>query len=206
LTTTAICKAIIQPVSMEWKDADVIRLLKERNEEVFGQVFKENFKDLRKYAFSFVQEQELAEDIVQNVFYKLWERMEVLNFSDSLAAYLYRAVYNESLNALKHNKVKRVYQTYIHRHMKDQTDPAAHKKVQLGELEQRLRAAINELPEQCRAIFQMSRFEDLRYRDIGDRLGISVKTVENQMGKALRILRGKLIDFLPLLLFYLLNR
>lgn len=191
---------------MEWKDADIIRLLKERNEEVFGQVFKDNFKDLRRYAFSFVQEQELAEDIVQNVFYKLWERMDVLNFSDSLAAYLYRAVYNESLNALKHSKVKRVYQKYIHRHMKDQTDPAAHKKVQLNELEQRLRAAINELPEQCRAIFQMSRFEDLRYRDIGDRLGISVKTVENQMGKALRILRGKLVDFLPLLLFYLLNR
>jgi RNA polymerase sigma-70 factor (ECF subfamily) len=64
---------------------------------------------------------------------------------------------------------------------------------------------LNELPEQCRTIFQMSRYEELKYQEIADRLGLSVKTIENQMGKALRLLREKLKDFLPLLLLILLN-
>jgi RNA polymerase sigma-70 factor (ECF subfamily) len=89
--------------------------------------------------------------------------------------------------------------------MKDQTD-TAQKDFQLRELEQQLRAAINELPEQCRTIFQLSRYEELRYREIGSRLGISVKTVENQMGKALKLLRARLIEFLPLLLLYFMNQ
>jgi len=189
---------------MEWDDAETIRLLKARNEEVFGQLFKAHFKPLRKYAFTFVQQQQLAEDIVQTIFYKLWQRVEVLNFSDSVAAYLYRAVYNESLNALKHSKVKRVYHSWLHRNMKHQTD-TANKKSQHDELERRLHTAINELPQQCRTIFQLSRFEGLRYQDIGHRLGISPKTVENQMSKALRILRARLIEFLPLLALYFIN-
>ena len=83
-------------------------------------------------------------------------------------------------------------------------DPAA-KKILLSELEMRLNNAINDLPEQCRIIFQMSRFEELKYQEIADRLGLSVKTVENQMGKALKVLREKLSDYLPLLLLILLN-
>ncbi len=68
------------------------------------------------------------------------------------------------------------------------------------ELEQKLDIALKELPQQCRTIFQMSRFEELKYREIADQLGLSVKTVENQMGKALRLLRVKLADFLPVVL------
>jgi RNA polymerase sigma-70 factor (ECF subfamily) len=190
---------------MEWDDDAIIRSLKHRDEQTFGDLFKAHFKQLRNYAFSFVQEQTLAEDIVQTVFLRLWDRIEVLNFSDSVAAYLYRAVYNESLNAVKHSKVRRSYHSWLHRHMKDQTD-TAQKDFQLRELEQQLRAAINELPEQCRTIFQLSRHEELRYREIGSRLGISVKTVENQMGKALKLLRARLIEFLPLLLLYFMNQ
>jgi RNA polymerase sigma-70 factor (ECF subfamily) len=70
-------------------------------------------------------------------------------------------------------------------------------------LEKHLRDALNELPEQCRTIFQMSRFQELKYREIADELGLSVKTVENQMGKALKILRSRLAEFLPLLVILL---
>lgn len=190
---------------MVWDDAGIIRALKSRDEQAFGDLFKAHFKPLRNYAFSFVQEQTLAEDIVQTIFLRLWDKIEVLNFSDSIAAYLYRSVYNESLNALKKNKVRRSYHSWLHRNTKDHSD-TAHKNLQLQELERQLRAAINDLPEQCRTIFQLSRYEDLRYRDIGQRLGISVKTVENQMGKALRILRARLVEFLPLLALYFLNK
>jgi RNA polymerase sigma-70 factor (ECF subfamily) len=88
--------------------------------------------------------------------------------------------------------------------MKNETEHAG-KGLQLKELEGRLAQAMNELPEQCRTIFQLSRFEELRYREIADRLGLSVKTVENQMGKALKILRLKLVDFLPLTIFCLIK-
>lgn len=189
---------------MEWNHAGIIRALKNRDEQAFGDLFKTHFTPLRNYAFSFVQEQTLAEDIVQTVFLRLWDKIDVLNIADSIAAYLYRAVYNESLNALKRTKVRRSHQSWLTRQMKDHTD-TAHKNLQLRELERQLRAAINDLPEQCRTIFQLSRYEDLRYREIGLRLGISVKTVENQMGKALKLLRAALVEFLPLLILYFLN-
>lgn len=71
------------------------------------------------------------------------------------------------------------------------------------ELEQQFREALNELPEQCRTVFQLSRFEELKYREIADKLNISVKTVENHMGKALKLLRLKLVDFLPFLFIFI---
>lgn len=186
-----------QPLSMEVNDTVMIRLLGERNEKVFEQVFKSNFKSLHAYAFTIVKDEMMAEEMVQNVFYKIWERTEQLSINSSIKAYLYRAVYNESLNYLKHQKVRATYQTQTSWIMKDQTDNAS-KKILHRELSEKLQQAMNTLPEQCRTIFQMSRFEELRYREIADRLSISVKTVENQMGKALKLLRIKLADFLPL--------
>lgn len=184
---------------MEVNDAVMIQLLGERNEKVFEQVFKSNFKCLRAYAFTIVRDEVMAEEMVQNVFYKIWERTEQLSIQGSIKAYLYRAVYNESLNYLKHQKVRATYQTHTLWVMKDQTDNAS-KKILHRELSEKLQQALTTLPEQCRTIFQMSRFEELRYREIADQLAISVKTVENQMGKALKLLRIKLVDFLPLII------
>ena len=102
------------------------------------------------------------------------------------------------MNFLKHSKVKAAHQAhslYVNREPAPDTD-----QVTLKELQKEIDAAINDLPEQCRTIFQLSRFEDLKYKDIAGKLGISVKTVENQMGKALRTLRTKLAGYLPLLL------
>ena len=195
---------IYQPIRMEENDTVLVELLGKRDETAFEQVFKSHFKVLHAYACTIVKEETMAEEMVQNVFLKLWERTETLTISGSVAAYLYRAVYHESLNYLKHQKVRSAYQLHVSYRMKDQSDNAS-KRLSLQELEARLQTAMNELPEQCRTIFQMSRFEELRYREIADRLGISIKTVENQMGKALKLLRVKLVDFLPLTLLILLN-
>ncbi|MBC7901963.1 MAG: RNA polymerase sigma-70 factor [Gemmatimonadaceae bacterium] len=189
---------------MELNDTVIVRLLGNRDEKAFEQVFKTHFKSLHGYAFSIVKDEVAAEEMVQNVFYKIWEKADQLNITAPIAAYLYRSVYNESLNYIKHQKVKSVYKAHKTYEMKDETDSAS-KKVLLGELENNLRVALNDLPEQCRTIFQLSRFDELRYREIADKLGISVKTVENQMGKALRILRLRLADFLPLIVLTLLN-
>jgi RNA polymerase sigma-70 factor (ECF subfamily) len=88
--------------------------------------------------------------------------------------------------------------------MKNKTEQAQPRMIR-KELERKLTDALNELPEQCRTVFQLSRFEDMRYKEIAEKLDISIKTVENHMGKALKLLRTKLVDFLPLLLILLLK-
>ncbi|GAB2774047.1 RNA polymerase sigma-70 factor [Rhabdobacter roseus] len=178
-------------------------LLNRDKEEEFERVFKAHFKPLHAYANTLVKDDVMAEEMVQNVFCRLWEKTEQIEIRESVSGYLYRSVYHESLNYLKHLKVRDAYRTYVNHHM-EPTSATSH-PLELKELEQRLEKALRELPEKCRTIFQMSRFEELKYQEIADRLQLPVKTVENQMGKALRLLRLKLVDFLPasLLLFFM---
>jgi len=170
---------------------------------VFEQVFKEHFKNLHAYACSILKDEDEAEEMVQNVFYKLWEKKEKIGELQSVPAYLYRSVYNECMNYVKHEKVKMTYEAYAVHHGSiagQATDTATAK-----ELEHRIADALADLPEQCRTIFQLSRFEELKYREIADKMGLSVKTVENQMGKALKILRTKLADYISVVWLLLLT-
>ena len=167
---------------------------------LFETVFKDNFRSLHSYASSIIKDEASAEELVQDIFVKLWERRETLPATLSVTAYLYKSVYNESLNYIKHNKVKDKYRLHAINtgNIYEESNPAA-----VRQLQQQIDKALNELPEQCRTVFQLSRHEDLSYRAIADRLGISVKTVEGHMGKALRLLRTKLAAFLPLLLLFI---
>jgi RNA polymerase sigma-70 factor, ECF subfamily len=169
----------------------------------FENVFKKHFKSLHAYACTIVRDDVMAEEMVQNVFCRLWERSEQVDIRESVSGYLYRSVYHESLNYIKHLKVRDAYQTYAVNQMENSNNTPNY--LELSELEERLDKALRELPEKCRTIFQMSRFEELKYQEIADKLQLPVKTVENQMGKALRLLRIKLVDFLPasFLLFFL---
>lgn len=170
---------------------------------VFEQVFKEHFKNLHAYACSILKDEDEAEEMVQNVFYKLWEKKEKIGELQSVPAYLYRSVYNECMNYVKHEKVKMTYEAHAVHHgsiAARATDTATAK-----ELEHRIADALADLPEQCRTIFQLSRFEELKYREIADKMGLSVKTVENQMGKALKILRTKLADYISVVWLLLLT-
>jgi RNA polymerase sigma-70 factor (ECF subfamily) len=187
---------------MELENEAIGTLLAQKDEAAFEQVFKTHFKRLHAYAFTILRDEVEAEEMVQQVFFKLWERNENLSLSGSVSAYLYRAVHNESLNYIKHQKVRSNHQLHVAYSMKNEVEHPA-KKVMTGELEKKIHTALNELPEQCRTIFQMSRFDELKYREIADKLGISVKTVENQMGKALKLLRQKLVDFLIFILLFI---
>lgn len=178
-----------------------------QSEAAFEAVFKTHFKALHRYAFTFVKDSDVAEDMVQNTFVKLWEKSETLHIHTSISAYLYRSVNHECLNYLKHEKVKTAHADHV-KHSNSLPESNATSQLQLQELETKLSDSLAKLPEGCRTIFQMSRFESLKYREIAEKLGISVKTVENQMGKALKTLRLDLIDYLPMMLliiFMLLN-
>jgi RNA polymerase sigma-70 factor, ECF subfamily len=170
----------------------------------FEVLFKSHFKRLFAYAITILKDEAAAEEIVQNVFCKIWDKKGQVQIQTSVTAYLYRSVYNDSLNYLKHQKVKASYQAHVLWQAGHASEHAT-TKVQLSELQQRLDTALTELPEQCRTIFQMSRFEELKYQEIADRLGISIKTVENQMSKALKLLRIKLADYLPFFIALLID-
>lgn len=167
----------------------------------FEKIFKNLFASLHSYAFTIIRGNTQAEDIVQNIFFKLWEKKNELFITTSIKAYLYNAVHNESLNYLKHLKVKRVHQTHV-LSVANENSQTNFGKMATKELEEKITEAIQDLPPQCSTIFQLSRFENLKYREIADQLGLSVKTVENQMGKALKLMRMQLIDYLPMLFLF----
>jgi RNA polymerase sigma-70 factor (ECF subfamily) len=187
--------------AMDLENTAPSSLLAQRDQTTFERLFKTYFKQLHAYAFTMLRDEADAEEMVQQVFFKLWERNETLSVSGAAGAYLYRAVHNESLNFIKHRKVKSSHQLHVAYSMKNEVEHPA-KKIIAGELEKKIHAALEELPEQCRSIFQLSRFEELKYREIAGKLGISVKTVENQMGKALKLLRLKLADFLVFFILF----
>src|SRR5690606_3600228 len=111
-------------------------------------------------------------------------------------------VRNASLSVLKHEKIKQKHETMEMQVAERSTDSVA-RTVMASELEERIMKAMTKLPEQCRLVFKLSRFEELKYAEIAEQLNISVKTVENQMGKALKIMREQLKDYLPLILIFM---
>jgi RNA polymerase sigma-70 factor (ECF subfamily) len=168
------------------------------DDEAFELLFKAHYKELHAYAGVMLRDADTAEEIVQGMFLKFWEKRDLLSVQTSIKAYLYKCVYNDSMNYLKHQKVKTKYHDFAAYTMNNEHEPAS-SRVELTELEIKLQEALNELPEACRTIFQMSRFEELKYREIAEQLDLSIKTVENQMGKALKILRLKLADFVTVM-------
>jgi RNA polymerase sigma-70 factor (ECF subfamily) len=169
------------------------------DEQVFEKLFVDWYGPLHAYACSVLKDESLAGEAVQAVFSRLWERREQLRIQASLKAYLYGSVYHECVSWLRREKTRRVYRSRLLMRLGKEVDRSmenAFDKAEAGELEQRFQRALDELPGRCKAIFQLSRFSELKYREIAEQLGISVKTVETQMGKALKLLRNKLADYL----------
>jgi RNA polymerase sigma-70 factor (ECF subfamily) len=171
---------------------------------VLDGIYLEYYAVLLRYAYTFLHDQVLAEEMVHQVFLKALEKKEPLTIHTSIKAYLYRAVYNECLNYIKHQRIKSEFEEHSLKSMNQYAETPS-VQLQFSELEKQLSKAINELPEQCRIIFQLSRFEELKYTEIAAQLGLSVKTVETQMSRALKKLRVQLADYLPLIIGILLT-
>jgi RNA polymerase sigma-70 factor (ECF subfamily) len=184
-------------------ERQTITLLLQGDEATYERVYKQYFQSLYAYAYSIIEDVMQAEEIVQQLFLKIWEKKENIHIETSLQAYLYKSVYFQSLNYIKHLKVRNEHQKHTVFQMKQSPAEQAGQQLDLKLLESRFRKALSDLPEQCRTVFQLSRFEELKYREIAGRLGISEKTVEHHMGKALRVLRTKLAEFLVSILLLL---
>jgi RNA polymerase sigma-70 factor (family 1) len=181
---------------------ELAEALQKGDEVVFEKIFKDYYERLCNYANTMMNDMDEAEEMVQSTFLTLWEKRENIDIHTSVKSYLYQAVHNQSLNRIKHYQVRRAHNEHLKYHSDVLTDDSS-QHVLGEELEQQINAAIESLPPQCQTVFRLSRFENLTYAEISEQLNISVKTIENHMGKALRILRERLRDYLPVLLWFL---
>ncbi len=183
------------------QEKEVIEQFRSGNEAAFEQVFHAYYKALVGYARTILKDSDDAEDMVQQVFITVWEKRSAMEIHTSLRSLLYRAVHNACLNRIKQQQVRSGYaKEVIQLHRES---GATEDRMQQKELQKKIEQAMEHLPEQCSKIFKMSRFEQLKYQEIADQLGLSIKTVENQMGKALKVMREQLKDYLPLLVMIL---
>lgn len=168
------------------------------SEKDFEAFFREHYAPLVGFAIKYVKDRDEAEGIVQELFASVWAKAHSITITSSVKAYMFSAVRNACLNYLKHQKIEMAYQKHQQAVLSEVNEE---NPVEYEELQGRLSSALEQIPEKCRAIFEMNRFEGKRYKEIAEELQLSLKTVENQMGKALKILREELGDYLPLVLW-----
>jgi RNA polymerase sigma-70 factor (family 1) len=182
---------------MNSDDEKIWRSIQRREGEAFDDFYKEHYKNFFLAAFNYLGDTGLAQEIVNDVFVKLWETADTIRIESSLAAYIYRAVINRSLDVMDKNKRRQRREREFSRLPEATFESRA---MEENELTIRLYKAIDQLPEQCQKVFRMSRFEELKQQEIADRLDISIKTVKNHITHALKQLNKVLIDWnsLPL--------
>ena len=175
------------------EDKELYLKLKEGDEGAFNALFRKYYSAMCHFANQFLHDRELAEEIVQDMFVKIWEKRAVLNIESSVKQYLFRSIRNHCLNQIQHEKIKKQYA--------DKVLESAHQEINAEQyylevdLISRIEKSIESLPPKRKEIFRLSREQGLKYKEIADTLDISVKTVEAQMGLALKYLRDDLKDF-----------
>lgn len=181
----------------------LLKALREGKKEALAGAFDWYYKDLVLFAGNYIRNLPQCEDIVQTVFIRLWEERAGLRIESSLKSYLIRAVRNTCLDYIRHRNVRDRYRAYVFRTgILGECDTEHY--ILHSELQYRFKKALERLPEEQRLCFEMSRMEGIRYEEIAERLHISVRTVENRIGEALRQLKLELKDFFIFFLFWLL--
>lgn len=170
------------------------------DEQAFELLFRRHYVRLSGYVCKFLKDPDLAEEITQEAFIKVWESREDIDPENALQSYLFKIAKNLSLNKLKRIKTESRYLEIYKYVYIEHNDSSALDSLISRELDEKIIDAIGKLPPGCRKVFGLCRNEGLKYREIAEVLHISVKTVETQMSKALRIIRAELHEYLKLLL------
>ena len=174
-------------------DSEIAGRIRKGDIGQFESLFRSSYVSLVRYARSLINDQDTAEEIVQDLFVRLWQDREKITIESSLNGYLFRSVHNKCLHYIEHMKV-------VERHteemsaMKPGTNEDPLEILHYKELQARIATILERLPERCGRIFCMSRFEGLKYSEIAEKLSVSVKTVEANMGRALKEFRKELAE------------
>jgi RNA polymerase sigma-70 factor (ECF subfamily) len=177
------------------EERELLDRLRRGDNVAFEAIFRQWYAPLVATTAGLLRDRGPAEEIVQDVMLELWKRRESLTLEQSLRAYLFQASRNRALNHLRRLRVETRGEPTIAAALP--TPEQADTEVRESELRIAIETAIAGLPERCREVFELSRIHGLKYSEIATRLGISVKTVEAQMGKALRVMREKLAMWMP---------
>ncbi|MBK8656048.1 MAG: RNA polymerase sigma-70 factor [Haliscomenobacter sp.] len=169
---------------------DILARLKSDDKGALHAIFQSNYQPVCSAIQRLVPDHGIVEDLAQEVFLRFWQKRHQIEITSSLSAYLRRMAINEALAYLRTQRFFEEVSPAV------ESDSDAEAQVMHAELEHNIQEAINLLPPKCRVVFQLSRFEELSYQEIADKLGISIKTVENQMSKALKVLRHQLKGYL----------
>lgn len=176
----------------------VLSALKQDSQEAFSLLFRTYYTDLVLFCGNFIKDKSACEDIVQSIFLKLWNDRKIIQIETSLKSYLLKSVRNSCFDAFRHQEIVRQYESEYENSVLDCYDTENY--MLYSDLYDHLRRALGQVPEQYRRVFEMNRFEGLKYREIAKELNVSERTVEVRVGKALEILRKQLKDFFVLLL------
>ena len=169
-----------------------------KNLSTFEHLFKELFRPLSGFAMKYTGDLEEAKSLVHDVFVGLWEKLDTLPGDTNYRSYLYTGVRNRGLNYIRDRKKQVAFENVPEEKLAED-----HDRLVTEEMEREIEIAIQTLPEKCREVFELNRKEGLKYAQIADQLGISIKTVEAQMSKALSVLRERLGEFLSLIFLFM---
>jgi RNA polymerase sigma-70 factor (ECF subfamily) len=173
------------------RDSEITGRIRQGDVKQFELLFRSSYVSLVRYAKTLLKDHDYAEEVVQDLFFRLWQNREKIKIESSLNGYLFRSVHNLCLHHIEHNKVvERHAEEVSYRQSQVQDSPSD--ILLYKELQEKIAAILEKLPERCGKIFYMNRFEGLKYTEIAKKLSVSVKTVESNMGKALKEFRREL--------------
>ena len=182
---------------MTFTKVDLLGLLKQMqagDRSALQEVFRSQYKSVCQVMYRYLKDAHLVEDLAQDLFIKLWDKRESINIESAPEAYIRRMAANEALMYLR--KANRMPSDEFSAEHEKSSAPGGESIFLNAELGGKIQEAIQCLPPKCQLVFKLSRFEELSYREIAEKLDISIKTVENQMGKALKILRAQLGQYI----------
>jgi RNA polymerase sigma-70 factor (ECF subfamily) len=178
--------ASLQHQPIDDSDAALLERVRASDSVAFEQLFRRYAEPLYDCAYGYVGSRDVAQEVVQQLFVALWERRRLWHVSGTVATYLYRAVRNGSLNALRDAR-RRVDLTE-----RATTKPSIEQELEAADLARAVARIVARLPERCREVFRLNRYHHLTYAEVAQVLNLSVKTVELHMARALRELRARI--------------
>lgn len=185
-------------------ELDQYQSILDGDEKAFESFFHQHYQALVNYCNRMIQDIAASEDLVQQFFVTFWEKRQDLELKTNLVSYFYRSIHNRCLNELKHLKVKESYKQ--HNELERKAEETQLDQDENESIQHRVQLAINTLPEKRKKIFLMSKMQGMKYSEIASDLNISVKTVENQMGTALKHLRSELKNHPEFIILFILSQ
>lgn len=182
------------PDSNEVSEKEIIVNIRNGDVKSFKLLFDSYYSKLCEFVIGFVRSSEVAEDVVQDLFLKVWDQRYKWYPGGSVRSFLFKCARNAAIDYLRKQKIRKTYMAEIYVDIEDDISKRPDRQLENEEIQKRLRRVLDGLSERQRTVFILNRIYDLTYREIADIHGISIKTVETHMGRALKVIREELIE------------